>query len=63
MVVEFLAGGNLRDFLVSRSAATGTHGVLTETEAQTVFSKMMSGLNYAHTHNIIHHNLKLENIM
>jgi serine/threonine protein kinase len=61
-VIELMAGGNLRDYLLSRGAVAAL-SALPETQARSLFSQIMSGLSYAHAHNIVHRDLKLENIL
>ncbi|TRM62174.1 kinase-like domain-containing protein [Schizophyllum amplum] len=56
MVLEYVEGGELFDFLVNR-------GKLSSPEALVFFKQIIYGLNYAHTFSIIHRDLKPENIL
>ncbi|KIJ59399.1 hypothetical protein HYDPIDRAFT_100793 [Hydnomerulius pinastri MD-312] len=56
LVLEYVEGGELFDFLVNR-------GRLPPLEALAFFKQIVYGLNYAHTFSIIHRDLKPENIL
>ncbi|KAH8829040.1 hypothetical protein DL96DRAFT_1696038 [Flagelloscypha sp. PMI_526] len=56
LVLEYIQGGELFDFLVNR-------GRLPPAEALVYFKQIIYGLNYAHTFSIIHRDLKPENIL
>ncbi|KXN91564.1 Serine/threonine-protein kinase HSL1 [Leucoagaricus sp. SymC.cos] len=56
LVLEYVQGGELFDFLVNR-------GRLPPNEALEYFKQIIYGLNYAHTFSIIHRDLKPENIL
>ncbi|RXW21251.1 hypothetical protein EST38_g4615 [Candolleomyces aberdarensis] len=56
LVLEYVEGGELFDFLVNR-------GRLPPGEALLYFRQIIYGLNYAHTFSIIHRDLKPENIL
>ncbi|KAH7108311.1 Pkinase-domain-containing protein [Auriculariales sp. MPI-PUGE-AT-0066] len=56
MILEFVDGGELFDFLVNKRR-------LLVPEALNYFRQIISGLNYCHTHHIIHRDLKPENIL
>ena len=56
LVLEYVEGGELFDFLVNR-------GRLPTHEALIYFRQIVYGLNYAHTFSIIHRDLKPENIL
>ncbi|KAJ7598729.1 Pkinase-domain-containing protein [Mycena floridula] len=56
LVLEYVEGGELFDFLVNK-------GRLTPEEALPFFKQIVYGLNYAHTFSIIHRDLKPENIL
>ncbi|KAG6830537.1 hypothetical protein H0H87_007735 [Tephrocybe sp. NHM501043] len=56
LVLEYVEGGELFDFLVNR-------GHLPPSEALAYFKQIIYGLNYAHTFSIIHRDLKPENIL
>lgn len=56
LVLEYVEGGELFDFLVNR-------GKLAPLEALAYFKQIVYGLNYAHSFSIIHRDLKPENIL
>ena len=56
LVLEYVEGGELFDFLVNR-------GRFHHREALEFFKQIVYGLNYAHTFSIIHRDLKPENIL
>ncbi|KAI9887448.1 MAG: hypothetical protein M1823_000706 [Watsoniomyces obsoletus] len=56
LVLEFVDGGELLEFLQKRSQ-------LEEWEVVRLFRQMMAGLTYCHSFNICHRDLKLENIL
>ncbi|KIY47390.1 Pkinase-domain-containing protein, partial [Fistulina hepatica ATCC 64428] len=56
LVLEYVEGGELFDFLVNR-------GKMPPGEAVIFFKQIIYGLNYAHTFSIIHRDLKPENIL
>lgn len=56
MVMEYVSGGELFDYVTKR-------GSLSEYEASSFFSQIISGIEYLHTEGIYHRDLKLENIM
>ncbi|KAG9313507.1 hypothetical protein JVU11DRAFT_5833 [Chiua virens] len=56
LVLEYVEGGELFDFLVNR-------GRLPSLDALAFFKQIVYGLNYAHTFSIIHRDLKPENIL
>ncbi|KAF5369095.1 hypothetical protein D9758_003077 [Tetrapyrgos nigripes] len=56
LVLEYVEGGELFDFLVNK-------GRLPPSKAVIFFKQIIYGLNYAHTFSIIHRDLKPENIL
>ncbi len=56
MVMEFVSGGELFDYIVK-------HGKLKEGEARRFFQQIISGVNYCHRHMIVHRDLKPENLL
>jgi len=56
MVMEYVAGGELFDYIVK-------HGKLTEDKARRFFQQIMSGVEYCHRHNVVHRDLKPENLL
>lgn len=56
LVLEFLTGGELFDYLVSRTR-------LSEREAQKFIRQTLKALSYCHHAGIVHRDLKLENLL
>ncbi|XP_064626154.1 5'-AMP-activated protein kinase catalytic subunit alpha-2-like isoform X2 [Lineus longissimus] len=56
MVMEYVAGGELFDYIVK-------HGKLKEHEARRFFQQIISGVDYCHRHMIAHRDLKPENLL
>ena len=56
MVMEFVPGGELFDFIVS-------NGRLSEPRARTMFQQLISGVEYCHQHMVVHRDLKPENLL
>jgi len=56
MVMEYVSGGELFDYIVK-------HGKLTENRARRFFQQIMSGVEYCHRHNVVHRDLKPENLL
>ena len=56
MVMEFVPGGELFDFIVS-------NGRLSEPRARTMFQQLVSGVEYCHQHMVVHRDLKPENLL
>ena len=54
LVTEYCAGGELFDQVRNQ---------LSETQIAVIFKQLLSGLAYLHSHNIVHRDLKLENIL
>ncbi|XP_077518070.1 polo like kinase SAK [Amblyomma americanum] len=57
LVVEYCPGGELQSYLKSRK------GPLSEPEASHVLAQVVSGLLYLHSHNILHRDLSLSNLL
>ena len=57
-----MEGGDLHKYLLSRGHIA-VQSALPEDVARSVFSQIMSGLSYTHGNNVMHHDLKLENIL
>ena len=53
VVMEFVSGGELFDYIVSR-------GRLAPDEARHFFHQIISGIEYCHYHKIVHRDLKPE---
>jgi protein-serine/threonine kinase len=62
LAFDFMEGGDLHKYLLSRGRSAA-QSALPEEEARGVFLQIMGGLNYAHAKNIVHRDLKLENIL
>ncbi|CAD7704054.1 unnamed protein product [Ostreobium quekettii] len=58
LITELLEGGQLLDALLAR---TDRH--YTEADAKIVVKQLLEGLHYLHERNVIHRDLKLENLM
>lgn len=56
LILEYVAGGELFDYLVSK-------GRLRPTEARAYFRQIIFGLHYCHSFNICHRDLKPENLL
>ena len=56
MVMEFVPGGELFDFIVS-------NGRLFEPRARAMFQQLVSGVEYCHQHMVVHRDLKPENLL
>jgi 5'-AMP-activated protein kinase catalytic alpha subunit len=56
VVMEYVSGGELFDYIVSR-------GRLTEDEARRIFQQILSGIEYCHYHGVVHRDLKPENLL
>jgi len=56
MVMEFVPGGELFDFIVS-------NGRLSEPRARAMFQQLISGVEYCHQHMVVHRDLKPENLL
>jgi len=56
LVLEFVSGGELFDYIVTR-------GKLHEEEARRVFQQVVSALAYCHHHGVVHRDLKPENLL
>uniref|UniRef100_A0A5K3FEK1 non-specific serine/threonine protein kinase n=1 Tax=Mesocestoides corti TaxID=53468 RepID=A0A5K3FEK1_MESCO len=56
LVQEYANGGEIFDYLVA-------HGKMREKEARSKFRQLVSALDYCHSKNIVHRDLKAENIL
>lgn len=54
---EYIPGGELKDYILGRQIPC------TETEAKKIFKALVSATAYIHANNIVHRDLKLENIL
>jgi serine/threonine protein kinase len=56
MVMEMCAGGDLLGYVRKRKR-------LDEPTAKLMFKQIVDGLDYLHRHNVIHRDIKLDNIL
>lgn len=56
MILEYVAGGELFDYIVSK-------GRLNTDESRHFFHQILSGVEYCHFHRIVHRDLKPENLL
>ncbi|VDN55909.1 unnamed protein product [Dracunculus medinensis] len=56
LVMEYASGGELYDYV-------GKYGSLPEAEARRIFRQITSAVLYCHKHQVVHRDLKLENIL
>eukprot|EP01138_Halocafeteria_seosinensis_P000460 gb/GECG01000474.1/.p1 GENE.gb/GECG01000474.1/~~gb/GECG01000474.1/.p1 ORF type:complete len:709 (+),score=87.39 gb/GECG01000474.1/:1-2127(+) len=56
VVMEFVSGGELFDYIVSR-------GKLSEAEARHFFQQIVAAIDYCHYHGVVHRDLKPENLL
>jgi 5'-AMP-activated protein kinase, catalytic alpha subunit len=59
LAFELMRGGDLGKFLSEK----GPNSTLSEDNARHAFQQILAGVSYAHNNNIIHRDLKLENIL
>ena len=56
IIMEYISGGNLQSFVKKRRK-------LNEKTAKILFKQIMEGIKYIHSKNIVHRDIKLENIL
>jgi serine/threonine protein kinase len=62
MVFDLMKGGDMFRFLNKRGLSAA-EAALSDEEARQVFTQVLSGIDCAHKHRIIHRDLKLENLL
>lgn len=63
LVLEFVGGGDLFSSLVRRQPLPGRRPCFREPEAVYAFQQLVEGLGFLHKHDVIHRDLKLENVL
>jgi serine/threonine protein kinase len=61
LIFEYAGGGDLKQYLEWRKSSS--HGSVTEEEASDIFRAIVDGVSYCHKKNIVHRDLKLDNIL
>lgn len=56
LIMEYLEGGELREYLDNK-------GRLSLQDSLALFKQIVSAINYCHSKNIVHRDLKLENVL
>jgi len=56
IVMELMEGGELYDEIIKRS-------LFSEQEASQILKQIVEALSYLHAQNVVHHDLKLENLL
>ncbi|KAK6645412.1 hypothetical protein RUM43_001689 [Polyplax serrata] len=56
LVTEYASGGEIFDYLVA-------NGKMSENEARRIFHQIVAAVSYCHTRNIVHRDLKAENLL
>lgn len=57
MVMEYLPGGTLNDYIKEKG------GKLREEEARSIIQQVIQAIEYCHSKNIVHRDIKLDNIL
>lgn len=65
LVMEYVAGGNLTEFVMSRFDTVHLRNglCLDEDEARYFFRQLLSAVEYCHSHQVAHRDLKLDNTL
>jgi len=58
IIMEFVKGQSLSGYIRSKKARK-----LPELECMRIFSQVVAGIEYCHSHNIIHRDIKMENVL
>ncbi|KAK3913599.1 Serine/threonine-protein kinase SIK3 [Frankliniella fusca] len=56
LVTEYASGGEIFDYLVGQ-------GKMDESEARRIFHQIVEAVHYCHSHNVVHRDLKAENLL
>ncbi len=56
IIMEYASGGELKGYVTKK-------GHLEETEARNIFMQLLNAIEHCHTLNVIHRDLKLENVL
>lgn len=59
IIMEYLRGGELLESLISK----GEEGRYTEQDARIIFEQIIDGVDHMHSKDIVHRDLKLENLL
>lgn len=58
IIMEYMSGGNLYDYIYS----SGIY-IFNEENAKIIFKQILEAIEYLHSHNIVHRDIKLDNIL
>uniref|UniRef100_A0A8C5V1D8 5'-AMP-activated protein kinase catalytic subunit alpha-1 n=2 Tax=Microcebus murinus TaxID=30608 RepID=A0A8C5V1D8_MICMU len=63
MVMEYVSGGELFDYICKNGRKYDVLEVLDEKESRRLFQQILSGVDYCHRHMVVHRDLKPENVL